>query len=191
MDARRIFGCAAIFIVAICTLSQSASADVADSAASGFTVKITTNIHEPPADVYRRLIRVGDWWSPEHTFSGDAHNLSIEERPMGCFCEKLPNGGAVRHMRVVFLWPGKLLRLSGGLGPLQEMAATGSMSFKLSPAEGGTKLEFTYAVAGYTPQGMNALAPIVNQVLTEQINRFKNYAETGNPAAASTQQKPK
>jgi hypothetical protein len=190
MNARTYaFALSLIAIVAL--LAPSARADVADSAPNGFTIKITTTVKGSPDDVYRRLLRIGDWWSSDHTFSGDAHNLSIEERPMGCFCEKLPNGGAVRHMEVVYLASGKLLRLSGGLGPLQAMAATGSMTFALSRAEGGTKLEFTYAVGGYSPHGLNALAPIVNQVLTDQITRFKNYAETGNPAAAPTQQKPR
>ena len=179
----------ALLLIAALTL-PSARADVTDSAATGFTIKITADIHAAPADVYRRLLRVGEWWSSNHTFSGDAHNLSIEERPMGCFCEKLPNGGAVRHMEVVFLQPGTVLRLSGALGPLQAMAANGSMTFQLSPTSSGTKLDFTYAVTGYSPQGMNSLAPIVDKVLTEQITRFKNYAETGNPGPA-TQHNPK
>ena len=54
---------------------------------------------------------------------------------MGCWCEKLPNGGGVRHMQVVNVMPGKMLVMTGGLGPLQSMAATGSMSFKLSRRE--------------------------------------------------------
>jgi hypothetical protein len=160
-----------------------ARAEVIDSAANGFTVKIALQIQAAPADVYRRLIHnVGDWWNSEHTFSGSAHNLSIEEKPMGCFCEKLPNGGGGRHMEVVFVAPGKAVVLTGGLGPLQSMAATGSMSVGLAPAEGGTKLELTYAVAGYLPAGINSWAAPVNSVLTEQFTRLKNYIERGDPA---------
>jgi hypothetical protein len=160
-----------------------ARTEVVDSAATGFTVKVTLQIQAAPADVYRRLIHnVGDWWSPGHTFSGNAHNLSIEEKPMGCFCEKLPNGGGVRHMEVAFLAPGKAVVLVGGLGPLQSIAATGSMSIKLSPADGGTKLELAYAVMGYLPAGMNTWATLVNNVLSEQFTRLKNYKERGDPA---------
>jgi hypothetical protein len=54
-----------------------------------------------------------------HTFSGDAHNLSIDDKATGCFCEKLASGGGVRHMEVVCADPGKKLVLSGALGPLQ------------------------------------------------------------------------
>ncbi len=30
---------------------------------------------------------------------------------MGCFCERLPNQGGVRHMEVVYLDPGKVLAM--------------------------------------------------------------------------------
>jgi uncharacterized protein YndB with AHSA1/START domain len=173
------FLAAAIFTL----LPAGAAAAVADWSANGFTLKITVAIQAAPDEVYRRLVHnVGDWWNPAHTFSGDAHNLTIEDKPMGCFCEKLPNGGGVRHMEVIHLAPGKTLVLTGGLGPLQSMAASGSMSFQLSAASGGTKLDVTYALAGYFPAGMNTLAGPVDGVLMEQITRLKNYVEHGNPA---------
>ena len=56
-----------------------AAAEVVDSSSNGFTVTLAIAIQAPPADVYSRLIHnVGDWWSSAHTYSGDAHNLSIE-----------------------------------------------------------------------------------------------------------------
>jgi uncharacterized protein YndB with AHSA1/START domain len=161
-----------------------ATAAVADASANGFTVKVTLRIQAPPDDVYRRIIRsVGDWWNSSHTFSGSSRNLGIEERVMGCFCEKLPNHGAVRHMEVLFLAPGERIKLSGALGPLQSMAAAGIMDIQLSPAEGATKLEVTYAVTGYLPAGMNTWAAPVDSVITEQFTRLKNYTERGDPAA--------
>jgi hypothetical protein len=170
--------------IAILVLAPSfAAAEVIDSSSNGFTVKVAITIQAPPADVYGRLIHnVGDWWSSGHTFSGDAHNLSIEEKPMGCFCEKLPGGGGVRHMEVIYLAPDKALGLSGGLGPLQAMAVAGSMIFRISPAEGGSRLEVTYAVGGYSKAGLDALAKPVDSVLIEQITRLKNYTERGDPA---------
>ena len=173
-----------LLAIAITALAPAwAAAEVIDSSANGFTVKLAVTIQAPPADVYHRLIHnVGDWWNSAHTFSGDAHNLSIEEKPMGCFCEKLPGGGSVRHMEVIFLAPGKSLGLSGGLGPLQTMAVAGSMRFQISPAEGGSKLEVTYAVGGYLKAGLDSLAKPVDGVLLEQITRLKNYIEHGDPA---------
>ncbi len=165
-------------------LLPCARAEVADSAAGGFTVKTTLVIQAPPEEVYGRLIRnVGDWWNAEHTFSHDAHNLSIEEKAMGCFCERLPNQGSVRHMEIVHLNPGKAIVMSGGLGPLQSLAVTGSMTVQLSPAPGGTKLDVTYSVAGYLAAGLNSWAVPVDTVVTEQFTRLKDYIEHGKPAA--------
>lgn len=159
-----------------------AKADVADSSAGGFTIKVTVTIHAAPADVYHKLINVGDWWSSNHTFSHDAHNLSIEEKPMGCFCEKLPGGGFVRHMEVIYAEPGKTLRMSGAIGPLQAFAASGAMTISLSPAPEGTTMLLIYTLGGYAPQGLAGIAPVVDTVLTEQVTRFKSYVETGDPA---------
>jgi uncharacterized protein YndB with AHSA1/START domain len=179
----------ALAIVALVfAVSPVAKADVTDSAADGFTVKITVSIHASPGDVYRRLVdNIGNWWSSDHTLSHDAHNLLIEGRPMGCFCEKLPNGGSVRHMEVILVQPGKTLRMSGAMGPLQALAVSAVATFNLAPEADGTKLEFTYTIGGYAPQGLKGLAPIVDNVLTEQITRLKNYVETGNPASKDKQ----
>jgi uncharacterized protein YndB with AHSA1/START domain len=170
-------------VVLLAVAPRWATPAVVDASAGGFTVRTTLTIKAAPENVYRKLVRnIGDWWSPKHTFSGNAHNLSIEEKTPGCFCEKLANGGGVRHMEVVYFEPGKILRFSGVMGPLQSMAAAGSMTIQLSPAEGGTKLEVTDAVMGYLPAGMNTWAAILDGVLEEQFTRLKNYVETGDPA---------
>ena len=171
----------AVACIMLALSSTSAKSEVADSSANGFTTKLALNIGGSPDVVYSKLLRVGDWWSSEHTFSGDAHNLSLEPKAMGCFCEKLARGGAVRHMEVVFLAPGKTMVLSGALGPLQTLAATGSMTINFSAAEDGTKLSVSYAVTGYLPAGMNTWAAPVDGVLREQFTRLKNYVEHGDP----------
>jgi uncharacterized protein YndB with AHSA1/START domain len=170
--------CATVFLFA----PAWATAEVADSSASGFTVRLTLNVQASPEDVYRKLVRnVGDWWDASHTFSGNSHNLTIEEKAAGCFCEKLPDAGGVRHMEVAYFSPGKKLVLTGALGPLQTMAVTGAMTIQFSPLNAGTKLEIIYAVVGYLPGGMNTLAAPVDGVLNGLFTRLKNYAERGNP----------
>jgi uncharacterized protein YndB with AHSA1/START domain len=174
---------AALAAIVLALSPTPAKTEVADSSANGFTVKAAVTINATPDDVYHRLIHnVGDWWDPAHSFSGDSHNLSIAEKPMGCFCEKLPNGGSVRHMEVVFLAPGKRLGMTGALGPLQSIAAAGNMTIQLSSAAGGTKVEVTYAVTGYTPKGMNTWAAPVDSVLTQQFTRLKAHVEGGEKA---------
>ena len=158
------------------------NAAVTDSAFNGFTVKISLSVQAPPDRVYKSLVHnIGDWWDSDHTFSGDAHNLTIEEKPMGCFCEKLPNAGAARHMEVVNFVPGKGLVMTGGLGPLQSLATTGSMTIQLTAAGDGTKVDVTYAVGGYLPAGLNTRASPADAMLSEQVNRLKAYVETGSP----------
>jgi uncharacterized protein YndB with AHSA1/START domain len=164
-----------------------ANAEILDSTAGGFTVRTTLDIKAPPGDVYRKLIHeIGDWWDPAHTFSGDAHNLRIEDRPGGCMCEKLPNDGFSRHLEVITMAPGKQIVLAGAIGPMQTVAATGSLQIQFTPADGGTKLEITYAVTGYLPKGMNTWAAPLDMVLGQQFTRLKSYVETGHAAPAAS-----
>jgi hypothetical protein len=55
------------------------------------------------------------------------------------------------------------------------------MTWKFTPAEQGTAVEVLYAVGGYKPGGFKALAPAVDGVLHEQVDRFRRFAETGKP----------
>jgi uncharacterized protein YndB with AHSA1/START domain len=173
-----------ILLAACCVLvwSSTARADVVESSAGGFTVKTAVQVSAPAMNVYRALVdRIGAWWESSHTFSGSASNLTIEATPGGCWCERLPNGGGVRHMTVIYVDPGKLLRLSGGIGPLQEMAVSGTLTFKLTEGSGKTTLEMTYIVGGYAPGGVGAVARPVDSVLTTQIQRLKRFVETDAP----------
>lgn len=163
----------------------SASAAVVDSSASGFTVKATRTIHASPATVFAKLLQVGDWWDPVHTYSHDAHNLSIDAKAGGCYCEKLSGGGGVKHMEVVFLQPGKRLVMTGGLGPMQAMGVAASLAIDLAPSADGTLLTYSYAVGGYSPTGLNTLAPIIDTVLGQQFTRLVNDIERGSPTAAA------
>jgi len=100
------------------------------------------------------------WFGISATVEPESHVLRQRPQPEhrrenhGVFLREAPRWGGVRLMEVVYVAPGKTLRLSGALGPLQAIAASGSMMIELSAAEGGTKLEVTYAVAGYLPAGM-------------------------------------
>jgi hypothetical protein len=177
-----------VFAVLLCVAS-AVHAEIADSTPSGFTLKFSATVRAQPAEAYRRIVRIGEWWASDHTYSGDARNMAIDARAGGCFCEKLPGGGAVEHARVILASPGKTLRMYGGLGPLQGIAAAGPMTFQLKPEQGGTKLELTYAVTGYLPQGLGPTwAGPVNDVLGSQFERLKTYLETGSATSKAAEQ---
>lgn len=176
-------GSMGILAVACMVAPHWLAADVVDSSAAGFTVKHTFTIQAAPQDVYAKIFRIGDWWSSAHSFSQDAHNLSLEEKVGGCFCEKLPGGGGVKHMEVVYLAPAKGVVLHGVLGPLLSLAAAGTMQIQLTAVDGGTKLDVSYSVSGYLAAGMNSWAAPVDGVLKQQFTRLKSLIEKGDPAA--------
>jgi uncharacterized protein YndB with AHSA1/START domain len=161
----------------VAAAGTSSRADVVDAGATGFTVKIMRHVDAPPPKVFATAVAVGTWWAADHTYSGVAANLTIDPKPGGCWCEQLVSGGGVKHMEVVFVDPGKLLRFRGGLGPLQSMAATGALTWEFKAAGDGTDLTWTYAVTGYLPGGFEPLAPAVDGVLTSQLVNLKAVAE--------------
>jgi uncharacterized protein YndB with AHSA1/START domain len=172
--------------ILLAILAAPLRGEVIETTAAGFLVRNTAVINAPPAKVYAALTDgVGRWWDPVHTFSHDARNLSVDAKPGGCFCERLPDGGGVQHMSVVYASPGKLLRLTGAIGPLQEAALAGTMTWSLAEAGGGTTVELTYAVGGFRAGGFRDLPTVVDGVLRGQLARLKALVETGRPDGGS------
>jgi len=165
-------------ILLVVGLSGSSVAAVVDSSAYGFTLKFEHASVLPADSLFIWFTRdIGRWWNPDHTWSGKAENLYIEPVANGCFCEKLEPAGSVRHLEVVFVQPGKTLRMTGGLGPLQMMALAGSLTFSLSSDPAKPAISLSYTVGGYFPGGIAAWIPIVDRVLGEQFGRFVKYCE--------------
>ena len=157
-------------------------AEVTASGPSGFSLKTELTLAAKPDDAFTRFLRIGSWWSDAHTYSGKAVNMTLDAKPGGCFCERLPRGGFVKHMDVLFSAPGKGLRLGGGLGPLQDIGANGVLALTFKPEGEQTHLTMTYSVSGFAAGNRYPeLAPLVDQVLTEQMARFKQFVDTGKP----------
>ena len=159
-------------------IALPAFADVVEAGATGFQVKSSVVVKAPARDVDRAMTQIGRWWSKDHSYSGDAKNLRLDPRAGGCWCE-IWSGGQVEHMRVVYAEPGKTLRFSGALGPLQTTGASGHMVWTLAEKDGATTMTWTYDVGGYSKGGLNTWAGPVDGVLKEAMGRLKTYAETG------------
>jgi uncharacterized protein YndB with AHSA1/START domain len=168
-------------LIPVLASAGSASAEVKSVTANGFEVVTIATIAAPADRVYAALGEVGHWWSPSHTFSRDAANLSIELRAGGCFCERLKDGGSVQHLQVVYAAPGQGLRLRGALGPLQTEGVDGTLTWMLKPGEGGTNVTLSYVLGGYVRSGMEQWAPKVDRVLDEQLQRLKSFVEGKSP----------
>jgi uncharacterized protein YndB with AHSA1/START domain len=171
---RRAF--AASILLSLVTLS--AHADVKEAASDHLLIQDSRTIHAPPDKLYAALTDVGHWWNSEHTYSGDASHLSLKAEAGGCFCERW-NGQSVEHGRVIWAAPGHVLRLDTALGPLQSMAVKGVMTFTLKAEPSGTALQFEYRVNGSAASGLDKIAPVINQVLIDQLQHLQRYAEAG------------
>jgi uncharacterized protein YndB with AHSA1/START domain len=170
---------------ALLVLTGTSGQSASQVTSTGFLVKLEANINGTAAKVYDALVgQIGSWWNPEHTYSHDAKNLSIDARAGGCFCEKLPNGGGIEHLRVVYIAPPQIVRFSGALGPLQASGVAGSMTWKLSGGPDATRFELSYSVGGFIPGGLEKIAPAVEAMLREQVDRLKMFVETGKPTKA-------
>jgi hypothetical protein len=77
--------------------------------------------------------------------------------------------------------PGKMLRFRTALGPLQERALNGILTFWLRNEDSATTLTVEYRVNGSNASGLDALAPSVDEVLGAQVERLRRYVATGNP----------
>ena len=183
-------------------LAAPASAEIATSSEAGFVTKHVVDVTAAPAEVWKALIAPSGWWSSEHTYSGDAANLYIDAQGSGCFCELLPlpagsaegaRRGSVEHMHIVYAEPGRVLRMTGGLGPLQSEAVHGTLTITLKALpDGGTRLQWFYVVGGYARFKFPEIAVAVDKVLGEQVKRLADKLGAAAPAAADADEaKPK
>ncbi len=173
MSAARFL--AALLLAGLAPVAQAA---VKDQAASGFTVENSEWVPAKPEAAWDALLAVGRWWPKDHTWWGDASRLRIEAHAGGCFCE-IDGARQAQHMTVVFAEPGKLLRLTGGLGPLQGMGLSGAMEWRLAEENGGTRITLWYRAGGYTPDDLRTLAPIVDRVQGQQLGGLVEYLRQG------------
>lgn len=168
-------------VAAALSVAGAARAEVVEQSDTAFRLRNVAEAPATPAQAYAALGEVGRWWSAEHTYSGKAANLSLPLEANACFCERWPGGGVV-HGTVVLAWPDQgLLRLAGGLGPLQEEGLSAALTFQIRPKGGGVEIVQTYSVGGARPGLPRQYAPIVDQVLREALTRYAAYLRTGKP----------
>ena len=157
-------------------LAWPAQAAVLDASEHGFTIENVIELKTSPPEAYTALIRdVGQWWPAEHSWFGKAGNFSIDARAGGCFCE-IDGERQVMHMQIAQAMPGQLLRMMGGLGPLQGMGLSGPLDWRFAPHEGGTRITLHYRVAGYAPGvDVPAFAAVVDRVQALQLGALGDF----------------
>lgn len=168
-----------IFPFAALACATPAAAEVTSQSDVGFATIGGITVAATPGEAWAALTEPKLWWSPEHSWSGDAVNLSLDPRAGRCFCEALAGGGSAEHMRVIYAVPGQQLRMAGGLGPLQSEALAATLSVTLESQAGGAKIDWTYKVGGYTDLPLEKIAPAVDAVVSEQFHRLAVHLGSG------------
>jgi hypothetical protein len=166
-------------------------AEIVNAGPSGFNLRHVVDApNVAPPVIWAALSDVAKWWDPEHTYSGDSRNLTLDPMVRGCFCEKLSLYAGVEHATVVYAQPTKTLRMIGALGPLQEFGVTGSLTWQIDAAGGGSRITMTYNVGGFADRPLSDWAPIVDEVLVVQAKRLGRFVSSGSPEAPKTEAKP-
>jgi len=165
--------------------ANGARCAVKDSAPDHLVLSYKFQVKAPPARAYAAAVDVAHWWSSDHTYSGSARNLAMTAKAGGCWCENW-KGGSVQHMTVLLAMPGALLRLRGGLGPLQGGALAATLTFEFKPVAGGSEVNVSYVVGGYIDGGLDKIAPGVDGVLASQLQRLRLFTDTGSADEGAT-----
>ena len=166
-----------IFLL-FCTLwTSTLYAEIVKQDNNNFDLKFDVVVNAELNKLTSTFEQVSQWWHPDHTYSGKSENLYFDSEKQHCFCEKLEDGGFVRHLDWVFYQPGKVARFVGGLGPLQTVPVDGVLTFVFkSINQKQTQLTVTYAVST-SGDRLKGWSEPVNRVIGEQVSRLKQKAE--------------
>ncbi len=168
---------AALWLVAL-AVSPPAHAEVIRATDNSFISRNEVVVSASPKEVWLALISPATWWRSEHTWSGDAKNLTLMPQAGGCFCETIPEvdepgrftlAGSAEHMRVVQAYPEQALRMVGGLGPLQSEPVTGVLTIAISKVDRGTRIVWEYAVGGAMRYEVPVISKAVDGVMALQL----------------------
>lgn len=162
-------------VAVLSLLPTNGSAEVKIATPEGAIVEHRYRISANPDATWQVLVHPERYWPRDHTWSGDAANLSLSPEAGGCFCERW-SAGSAEHGRVVMSRPGRLLRLHGSLGPFQEMAVTGVLTVTLAPVESGTEVVVTYRLSGDASHALEGFIDTVDEVVGQQFAAFAQLA---------------
>ncbi len=167
--------------LAALTAAAPALAEVVEAQDDHFITRAEAVVSANPTETWLALISPARWWSSEHTWSGDAANLTLRPQAGGCFCERIPEvdepgrftlEGSVEHMRVIQAYPEVALRMQGALGPLQSEPVTGILTIAISEAEEGTRIVWEYNVGGSMRYPTEVISSAVDGVMTLQLSQL-------------------
>jgi hypothetical protein len=168
--------------ISLSLLAAPATADVVAVAAGSFVTRDSTEVFSVPVAIHLAFSSgIATWWDPVWTIAGTGEGLSIDLRPDGCFCETVADGRPHRHLTVVEVDRGRRIVMSGALGALAGLDAEGRLTWTFTEGSGRTRIEVQYEVTGDPSDRLDELAPAIDAVLSEQLQRLKRFIESGRP----------
>ena len=170
-----------VLIIVLYFLSaNNVQAEVITVKESGFTVKNSIIVPAKAKQAWQLFhTQVNQWWPSEHTWWGESSTLKIDTFSGGCFCEN--NGDkSAEHMRISYVEPNVLLRMTGGQGPLQGLGMYGALDWRFKKHESGTEIILSYTVNGIIDGGFDKLAAIVDKVQHAQLINLQSFIKTQN-----------
>lgn len=158
-------------------LSWHTQAEVKFVSNAGFIIENRYQVNAQPEQVWNALINdINLWWPKDHTWWGKESHLSITPEAGGCFCETYKQNSA-QHMQVAYVQPYNLLRMIGGLGPLQGMGMHGALNWTIETKQDRTDIVLSYHVSGIHPDGFEQLSTIVDKVQNYQLKQLANFVD--------------
>jgi uncharacterized protein YndB with AHSA1/START domain len=171
-------------LLGVC-MAGPAAADLTGVSAGHFESSHRAEVAATPAQVYEVLAQLPRWWNPQHSWSGDTRNMSLELSAGGCWCERWQTsageGASARHATVLQVLPGRALVLEASLGPLLSLPARGVLTLATASTGGKTTVRLSYRVSGAPELALDKLAPAVDDVLGQQFARLRAMIESARP----------
>ena len=162
---------ASLALAALSALPTPTIAETVSSSDTHYVLRHEASSTRTAGELWQRLIRPETWWHPDHTYSGDSGNLSLDARAGGLWLESW-DGGSVAHGTVLFVRDGSVLRMNAPFGPLQALGAHTIWTITISPDGNGSRVVFDEVSNGPPTADMTTLAEAVDFVKNEAIGRL-------------------
>jgi len=161
-----------ILIATVAALAMPVvNAEVVSSSADHYRLSHKASSSMTPDELWLRLVQPDTWWHPDHTYSGDSTNLSLDLRAGGHWSEQWADN-SVLHGIVLNVDKGKLLRLDAPFGPLQSMAVTVIWTIRIEADGDGSVVMFEELANGVSTSQLDELAGAVDGVKSEALARL-------------------
>ena len=162
--------CATI-LAAIAASPACLRAEIVSSSDTHFVLRHEAISTLDAGQLWDRLVQPASWWHPDHTYSGDSANLSLDANAGGHWREDWDDG-SVSHGRVLYVKQGQQLRMEAPFGPLQGIGAYTIWTITISGAGNGSKVVFDEVSTAAPGTNMAEMAKAVDFVKGEAIRRL-------------------